>query len=439
MKIRTTQIALLGLLFTAALAHAATVTGTVTDKTTGKPAAGDTVLLISPMAGMAEVGRTTTDARGHYSLDKKSDGPALVKAIHQGAEYFIEAPQGGAPGDIPVFDVAPKVQGVFIEADVIQFEAENGQLTVNERYFVHNNSTPPTTQWSTKSFEIILPADATVDGAQAQRPTGLPTTLKLDPDGPKGHYAFNFPIQPDDGDKDTQFLIAYHLPYSSEKYSFTTQVTMPADNVGVLLPKSMTFAPGSGANFKSVPEDPNVQTFVQKSAVPGKPIEFTISGTGSMPREQQGAPQQAGGMPGQQDAGQPAAGPSSTPGGGIGAPIDTPDPLSKYKWWILGALAILLAAGAAFFLRKPPGYVPSGAGAAASAAAASAAPAYSSPNYGPTPATSSAAKSTSLLNALKEELFAIESEKINGTITPEEYASVKSALEIVLKRALNRQ
>jgi hypothetical protein len=331
--------------------------------------------------------------------------------------------------------VAPKVQGVFIEADVVQFEAENGQLTVNERYFVHNNSTPPTTQWSTKSFEIILPADAIVDGAQAQRPTGLPTTLKLDPDGPKGHYAFNFPIQPDDGDKDTQFLIAYHLPYSSGKYTFTTQVTMPADNVGVLLPKAMTFAPGSGANFKSVPEDPNVQTFVQKSAVPGKPIEFTISGTGSMPREQQGAPQQASGMPGQEAGGPAAAGPSSTPGGGIGAPIDTPDPLSKYKWWILGALAILLAAGAAFFLRKPAGYVPSGAAAVASAAASSVA----SPAYAGTPLTSSASKSSSLLNALKEELFAIESEKINGAISPEEYASVKSALEIVLKRALKRQ
>ena len=123
---------------------------------------------------------------------------------------------------------------------------------------------------------------------------------------------------------------------------------------------------------------------------------------------------------------------SSTPGGGIGAPIDTPDPLSKYKWWILGALAILLAAGAAFFLRKPPGYVPSGAAATIEASAASA-------SYSSTPVTSSAAKSSSLLNALKEELFAIESEKINGTISNEEYASVKSALEIVLKRALKRQ
>jgi hypothetical protein len=435
MKIRTIQIAL-GLLLTAALAQAATVTGTVTDKTTGKPAAGDTVVLVDVQAGMGEVATAKTDASGKYSLKEPGAGPYLIRVTHQGSPYFIAAPQGSGPGDIPVFDAAPKVQGVFIEADVLQFEAANGQLTVSERYFVHNTSSPPTTQFSPKSFEIILPADATIDGAEAQRPTGLPTSLTLDPDGPKGHYAFNFPIQPDDGEKDTQFLISYHLPYSDGKYTFKTQVTMPADNVGVLLPKAMTFTPGSGASFKNVPEDPNIQTFVQKNAVPGKPVEFTISGTGSIPREQQAAPQ-AGAMPGQPDAGQPAAGPSSTPGGGIGAPIDTPDPLSKYKWWILGALAILLAAGAAFFLRKPAGYVPSG-GLAATAAAASAAQTYSSPNYGPAPATSSAAKSTSLLNALKEELFAIESEKINGAITPEEYASVKSALEIVLKRALNR-
>ncbi len=55
--------------FLAALAQAATVTGTVTDKTTGKPAAGDTVLLLEPMTGMSEVGHATTDAQGRYTLD----------------------------------------------------------------------------------------------------------------------------------------------------------------------------------------------------------------------------------------------------------------------------------------------------------------------------------------------------------------------------------
>ena len=233
-------------------------------------------------------------------------------------DSFIAAPQGGGPGDIPVFDVAPKVQGVVIEADVLQFESDNGQLAVSERYFVHNNSSPPITQWSTKSFQVILPADAIVDGAEAQRPTGLPTSLKLDPDGPKGHYSFNFPIQPDDGEKDTQFVLSYHLPYSDGKYTFKAQVTMPADDVGVLLPKSMTFTPGAGASFKSVPGDPAVQTFVSRNAVPGKPVEFTISGNGSVPREDQGA------ASGQQPSGTGAQGESVSIAGQITQPANTP-------------------------------------------------------------------------------------------------------------------
>jgi len=44
-----------------------------------------------------------------------------------------------------------------------------------------------------------------------------------------------------------------------------------------------------------------------------------------------------------------------------------------------------------------------------------------------------------LLNALKDELFAVESEKIAGTLPPAEYAEVKAALETVLRRALRRK
>jgi hypothetical protein len=270
-----------------------------------------------------------------------------------------------------------------------------------------------------------------VNGVGAQRPTGLPTSVKMEPDGPKGHYAFNFPIQPDDGEKDTLFQLSYSVPLSGGKYTFKPQVTLPADNLAVILPKSMTFSAGSGTAFKSVAEDPSVQTFVSKNAMPGKAIEFTISGEGSMPREQQGAAagqQPSAGMGGQDSGGAGQDGntapPDNRPGGGIGNPIGTPDPLSKYKWWIIGGLALLLAAGAAFLLRNPAGAVPAGTYDGGAAAY----PAFGSP----------AAKNASLLNVLKEELFAVESEKISTAITPEEYAEVKAALETVLKRALKR-
>jgi hypothetical protein len=410
--------AMMSFFFAGALAQAAQVTGTVIDKTTGKPATGDTVVLVEPQAGMAEVAKATVDAKGHYALNRPSNNPALVKVTHQGADFFAEAPQSGAAPDISVYDVAPKVEGVFIEADVFEIEADNGQLHVIERYFVHNTSMPPRTQWSQHSFEIVLPEDAVVSAAEGQRPSvgSLPTSLKLQPDGPKGHFAFNFPIQPDEGDKDTQFQISYDVPSSGGKYTFHPLVSLAAQSVGVLLPKSMTFAAGAGSAFQSIQQDPNVQTFVAKNATPGKPLEFTVSGTGSMPREDQGTPN---GGPG-------AAPPASQPGGGIGEPINTPDPLSKYKWWILGGIGLLLVAAAAFLLRKPAG-----------------APA-AIPTYDPTTLATApvhalpATRNSALLNALKEELFALESEKLTGTVSPAEYAEAKAALEIVLKRALKR-
>lgn len=416
------------LLLSGALAQAATVTGTVTNKTTNKPAPGDTVVLVDVQAGMGEVAKATTDSKGHYSINEPGNGPYLVRVTHQGGTYFIAAPEGGRPGDIPVYDVAAKVDGVSVEADVLEVEADGGQLKVNERYYVRNTSSPPRTEYNPgHGFEVVLPSGISLDGTSGRRPTGLPTSIQLTPKGAKDHYQFDFPIQPNEGENETLFQITYHVPYNG-KYSFQQQLAVPVDNVAVLLPKSMSFTAGSGAAFQSVPQDPSIQTYLLKNALPGKALEFTISGTGSMPRENQG--NQAGAQSGADNGAQGAAG--NTPGGGIGEPIGTPDPLSKYKWWILGGLGLLLAAAAAFLLRRPV-TVPGTPGEA---------PAVPIPIGIPAPpvpvAPSSATTGGGLLAALKEELFTLESEKISGIISPEEYAVQKTALETVLKRALKR-
>lgn len=414
-----------------AIAHAAGISGTVTNKTNGKPSAGDTVVLVDVQAGMAEIARATTDSKGHYTLNKPGAGPYLVRVTHQGAGYFIAAPDGDTPADIPVYDSAAKVDGISIEADVIELETDNGQLKVNERYFVHNTSSPPRTQYSPHGLEIALPAEAVVDGAVARRPAGLPTSTNITPTGKPGHYTFDFPIQPDEGEKVTLFQVSYHLPYASGTFTFKPQLSMAADNVAVLMPKSMTFTAGSAGRFQPVPEDPNIQTYVARNPTSGAAVEFTVSGTGSMPREGQGQP--SGQQPGAESGAADEGNPGGRPGGGIGNPINTPDPLTKYKWWILAVLAFLLAAAAAFLLRKPAG-------------AAGASPANIPVPGGPVSApagvsvyASAAGRNGALLNVLKEELFALESEKISGTLAPEEYAEVKAALETVLKRALKKK
>jgi hypothetical protein len=418
------HVAAAGFLFAGTLAQAVQLTGTVTDKTTGKPAAGDPVVLVEPMTGMTEVAHTTVDSSGHYTLNRPSNAPSLVKVTHQGAEFFADAPQTGTVPNIAVYDVAPKVEGVFAEADVLEIESSNGQLHVIERYFIHNTSMPPRTQWSPKSFEIVLPEEAVIESAQGQRPStgSLPTTLKLQPNGPKGHYAFNFPIQPDEGEKDTQFNISYTIPYSGS-FTFHPQESLSTQSVGVLLPKSIAFKAGSGSVFSAINQDPNIQTYVAKNAIPGKALEFTISGTGSMPREDQGA-----GGPAAEGAG-PANG---QPGGGIGEPINTPDPLSKYKWWILGGLALLFVVAAAFLLRRP-------AGAPGVAVAPVPNPAAPVTTHSYAASNSAASKNGALLSVLKEELFTLESEKLTGAVSPAEYAETKAALETVLKRALKNK
>jgi hypothetical protein len=131
--------------------------------------------------------------------------------------------------------------------------------------------------------------------------------------------------------------------------------------------------------------------YAAANAAPGHDISYRVSGTGTAPPQEQNA--QAGGDN------------PSRPGGGIGTPINAPDPLSKYRWWIIAAVALAMVAGA--------GYVMSRQEAPAKAVA------------GPT-----------LQEAIKDELFALESEKIAGKISDREYAEARAGLERLMKRTV---
>jgi hypothetical protein len=132
---------------------------------------------------------------------------------------------------------------------------------------------------------------------------------------------------------------------------------------------------------------------------------------------QEGASQAAGGT---------TAGRDSRPGGGLGPPIDAPDPLEKYRWYILGGFALVLAAGAVYITKRSR---------KTSLANSSD---IELPEL-PRPATPSASgRSGLLLEALKEELFELEVEHKQGHISQAEYEKAKAALDQTLERALKR-
>jgi hypothetical protein len=434
---RLLQISLSLALLLVPPALAATITGTVTNGTTNKPSAGDDVILISLQQRMQETARSKTDARGHYSIDVPDQGMHLIRVDHQKASYFQPAPPNTSTVDIQVFDVAATVPGITTEANVLRIETDPQGLHVTQSYFVKNDSTPPRTQFSSHSYEIYLPPDAKIEGAAAMGPGGMPVASSPAPMGEKGHYAYLFPLRPGE----TQFQVTYGLPYSGSA-KFTPKLADKADNVVVMVPKSMTFTPDASTLYTPINDDINAQTFVAKNVTPAQALGFSVSGSGALPRDVQTA------QAGNGQAGAAAAG-DNRPGGGLGNPIDTPDPLTKYKWWILSGVGLVLVIAAAFFLRRP-------AQQEELATAAPAAEQYAAPltwtHSDPPPATVAPVPpappapaapdpedhTRSLLNSLKEELFALEADRARGNVGEVEYAAHKQALEAIIRRALNR-
>lgn len=395
-----------------ALAAAATLTGKVTNRTSGKPSAGDDVVLLDLAQGMSEAARTRTDAQGRFSFKIENESsPHLVRVNHQNVNYFAK---GGpiAPGtssvEIEVYDAAKKVSGIALTVNMMRLQAEASSLQVVELWSVKNNSQPPRTQMSDRAFEVYLPEGAQIDAAVAAAAGGQPVTSAPVPTGEKNRYAFVFPLRPGE----TRFQVSYHLPYSGQA-NLQPKLLYPAEHLVVMLPKSMQFAPSGGAQFQSMGEEQGAEVQVTTRITPGQDLGFKISGTGAI----QETPEPAA-------EGQGGAAARGRPGGGLGPPEETPDPLHNYRWYILGGLAAVLIAGVFYVVTRPQP-------APVSAATARAMPPRMSPEAG--------APSDRLLTALKEELFQLELDRHQGRISPEEYEKSRAALDLTIARAAARK
>jgi hypothetical protein len=408
-----------------ASASAQTLTGQVTNGTTKKPAAGDDVVLLSLGQGMEESGRTQTDAKGNFSLKlDDASSPHLVRVIHQGVTYHRMAPPGTASVEVQVYDVAKKVDGIGVTADVMRFQAQGSELQGIRLFAVNNASDPPRTQMSDQSFEFYLPDGAQVDQSMAMTAGGQPINSAPVPQKQKNRYAFVFPLRPGE----TQFQVSYHMPYSGEA-SFDPKSLYDAQHFVVVLPKTIKFSPGPGENFQSMddPRQSDAVVQVASNTTAGQPLVFKISGTGTMSDEPEEAKRSGNPVGGAQTGG-PVAGRDSRPGGGLGPPIDAPDPLEKYRWYILGGFGIVLAAGAIYIASRSktaavPDYGPTDAELA---------------DFPLTPKPKAADRSALLLEALKEEIFQLEVEHKQGRISQQEYEKAKAALDQTLERAVKR-
>jgi hypothetical protein len=417
------------------LAPAQTLTGTVKNSTTGKPAAGDDVILLSLTQGMEESARTKTDAKGNFTLKlDDAQSPHLVRAVHEGVTYHRMAPPGTTSVEVEVYDAGKKIDGISVVADIMRIQAAQGQIEIVREFGVQNASKPPRTQMDERNLEFYIPDGAKIipDSATATTENGNPLKSAPVPEGEKNRYAFIFPLRPGL----TRFEVAYQMPYTGSA-NLDPKSQYPLDHFVVMMPKAMEFtAAATAAGYKLInyPNEPEASVQVASNFRPGQNLAFKVSGEGTLTD-----PQEAGGGAQGETASAPPSG--NRPGGGLGPPIDAPDPLQKYRWPILGGLGALLVFGAVFVAARQQSAGRAGRGTPPTIEDSEsdyefpAVPASRLSQSAPTRRSST----SMLLEGLKEELFQLEVEHKQGQISQQEYEKTKAALDQTLQHALKRE
>jgi hypothetical protein len=273
-------LALMVCFSTAALGASYIITGSVRNQSRGQPAAGDDVILVRLDRGVRhEEARTKTDAHGTFILNvQHADKSYLVRVVHQGVSYEQQASAGGTIS-IQVFDAAPRVQGVTGGIEILRTGTNGKLLHVSDLIEIKNESNPPLTQASERTFEAYLPANAKIDSVLAAGPGNMGAMISAAsvPSDP-GHYTVNFPLRPGA----TKFAFNYDLPYDGHA-AFQTRHAYPLRQLAVMIPPTMKFSAGPHAFEILATGNSRYQVQAANHLKAGEGPGFEISGTGTLP------------------------------------------------------------------------------------------------------------------------------------------------------------
>src|SRR5262249_34581550 len=181
---------------------------------------------------------------------------------------------------------------------------------VKQLITMRNDSRPPRTLMSDRTFEIQLPEEAQVQSGLVQVEEGQPLKQRPIAGDRKGEYYFSFPMRPGD----TRFAVVYRLPYKGEAL-IEPRLRNPLEKFVFMLPRSMKFDPKVAGIYHPMPDTTPDNVQGTEGIIPGQVLAFRISGTGMLDE-----------LKGRQKEVSAKAAPATAPGGGLAPPIDAPDP-----------------------------------------------------------------------------------------------------------------
>lgn len=419
---------------TGAAAFGGTLSGTVVNRTTGKPEPNVALDLLSPTQGMLELATTTSDAQGRFSVTKDTigTGPVLIRATFHDVGFNTFAPPGRPEVEVEVYEISKDPKTVSVPSHVVIFEPRDGKLIGAEEYSVENASKPPAAFFRSEgNFDFTIPENATLGQVSTTTSMGMSVT-QASIDKGKGRYAIAFAFRPGQ----TNVRLSYEVPYANNAATLKLPATYPGTKLLLVVPPGITV---TGDGLTSAGQEQGMMVFTHEP-LPAKGIlSVSLSGAGSAPA--------AGADQGQEGNSRQDQGPEV---------IAAPSRLDEFKWYLFAGLAALFAMGALMLSRKQvvvastgesedvaaPAAKPAKAAAAgktkrapAAAVAAPAQRAAAAPTEAPAAKASAQMEQEVALSmdSLKEQIFRLELRRQAGTITEEDYAREKARFDQLLR------
>jgi hypothetical protein len=407
------------LLFTSldSVARAGTLSGTVVNRSTGKPEANVPLDFLSPMANMAELATATSDAQGHFSVTKDpiGAGPVLIRATFHDVSFNTFAPPGRPQIEVEVFEISKDPRTISIPSHVIIFEPQAGKLVGAEEYEVQNASQPPVAFFRTEgNFDFAIPDGGELGQVSAAGSSGM-AVPQASIDKGKGRYAIAYAFRPGQ----TNVRLSYGLPYTNNAATVKLPATYAGTKILVVVPPGVSV---TGDGLTAAGQEQGMMVFTHEPLPAKGALAVNLSGIAS-------------GRPASDD--QAAAGQEGNSRQGGPDVIAAPARLDDFKWYIFAGLGALFAMGAILVSRKQV-VVASGPG--ENKPVAKAANAAERPKKAP-PAVAAATNPsaeveqnvTTSMDALKDQIFRLELRRQAGTISDDDYAREKARFDKLLR------
>ncbi|MCB1020918.1 MAG: hypothetical protein KDC27_13380 [Acidobacteria bacterium] len=312
------RLALIFLLCALPLA-AASVSGVVVNRTTGKPEPRVALTLISFAEGMDPIEEVYSGPDGKFEFVKPVPGMGMLRTDHEGVTYstMLSPNVDRANVAVDIYEAKEK-PAIPPMGRVLVLEPGGSEMVVNESYLFQNDTEPPVTFRDAErgTLRFYLPESAKgIVQVEANGPARMPLNAVAEKTSEKDVYKVDFAIKPGEN----RISLTYMVPQKDGE-PFTSRTVYPGLQTRVAVPGGVEVA---GDNLSSLGTEPTTQATIYEIGGGGD-FTITINGAGRLQRSG-GAPAQ-----GQESASGPAE-ISIEPAG-----------LHKELPWLLGlAIAIL--------------------------------------------------------------------------------------------------